>query len=354
MPIEAAVDEDPLVAALRMALLRSRELSGLAAGQLLRLSTRGLAHDHVAVEDAALAGVPVLIRVPRIKDWSFEAETRHAYETAAFSRAQHSGVTPRLLGTLPPDPTLLLGALVVERIFGSKPHLPRDLPALAECLARLHRDSPPPAQRAPLRVHDNAATETFKTIIEQAAYLDAAELPRASNEAIRNEIAKARLLVVRASAWPAIVTLTGADTHPGNFLVAPARTCFIDLERALYGNPAVDLAHATLYTSTMWDPDCAAALARADIARFYQAYFKATWLPRPETLKPWIAPLRRLVWLRTLTWCVRWRVLSRADGGWLKAQLAPPHGAHIERTIADYVDPARIAAISAELTEDLF
>ncbi len=354
MPGEAAADEDPLVTALRTALLRSRELYRLAEGRLLRIPTRSIAHDHIAVEDVTYAGLPVLLRVPRISQWSFEAETQHAYETFAFARAQHSGVTPRLLGTLPPDPALLLGALVVERIYGTKPHLPRDLASLAQCLARLHRDPPPPAQRPPLLVHDNAAVETFKIVTEQAGFIDAAHLPRAAAEAIRHEIAKARLLVVRASAWPTIITLTGTDTHPGNFLVSPERAVFVDLEKALYGNPAVDLAHATLYTSTMWDPDCAVVLAQADVARFHAAYFAAASAARAAILKPWIAPLRRLVWLRTMTWCVRWRVVSRSDNGWSKARLAPSHAAYIERTIDDYLDPARIASVSAALAEEPF
>ena len=36
---------------------------------------------------------------------------------------------------------------------------------------------------------------------------------------------------------------------------AAGRAVFVDLEKALYGSPAVDLAHASIYTSTMWDPE---------------------------------------------------------------------------------------------------
>ncbi len=348
------MSEDALLAALRNALLRSREFRALAEGQFLRLPGRGIAHDHVAIDKVAWNGVPVLIRIPRISQWSFEAEKQHAYEAAAFARAQRSGVTPRLLGTLPPDNDLQLGALIVERIYGTKPRLPRDLGAIARCLVRLHGVSAPDEPRAPLLVHENAALEVFKIITDQAGFLDAAGVSAATKNAIQSEIARVRMLVVRAKAWPTIVTLIGTDTHPGNFLVAPARTVFLDLEKALYGNPAVDLAHATLYTSTMWDPDCAVALDAGDVSRFYARYLRAIPAARAAILKPWLAPLRRLVWLRTTTWCARWRVWSRVEDGWWKARLTPAHAAHIERTIADYLDPARIAAISAALSDEQF
>ena len=109
------------------------------------------------------------------------------------------------------------------------------------------------------------------------------------------------------------------------------------------------LAHATLYTSTMWDPDCARRLAPADVSDFHAAYFAAVAPALAQAVKPWVRPLRRLVWLRTLTWCVRWRVLSRRADGWSKERLAPDHAEHIERTVADYVDADRIAAIRAGL-----
>ncbi|MGH7003520.1 MAG: hypothetical protein ACREIP_06195, partial [Alphaproteobacteria bacterium] len=70
-------------------------------------------------------------------------------------------------------------------------------------------------------------------------------------------------------------------------------------------------------------------------------------------VKPWVRPLRRLVWMRTLTWCVRWRVLSRTGSGWSKDLLAPDHAAHIERTVADYVDAERIALIRDGLNNEM-
>jgi aminoglycoside phosphotransferase (APT) family kinase protein len=339
--------EPTLLEVLRRALAASERLAPLADARLAPLPGRGVAHDHFAVEGALLDGIPIVLRVPRVSQWGLAPEQLLAYEAAAFQRAEPSGVTPRFLGTLAVQPGLAMGALAVELIAGRKPLLPRDLSLLAESLARIH-SLPVPDARAPLLVHADPVAETLKAIREQAAFVREAGLQPLAVAAIRAELATAESLALTARPAP-VLTLTGSDTHPGNFLMAQGRAMFVDLEKALYGNPAVDLAHATLYTSTMWDPDCAARLAPAEVGDFHAAYFKAVTPALAASIKPWVRPLRRLVWLRTLTWCVRWRVLSRREGGWSKERLAPDHAAHIERTVADYVDPDRIASIRAGL-----
>src|SRR5688572_22397002 len=346
------------IEALRRALAAVPRLSPLAEARLAPLPGSGVAHDHFVAEGAAVDGMRVVLRVPRVSQWGLPPEQLLAYEAAAFARAEPSGVTPRFFGTVPVQPGLPMGALAVEFIPGRKPVLPRELALLAQSLARLHA-LPVPEERAPLLVHADPVAETLKAVREQAAFLRESGLMPTAAATIRAELATAESMALTARPAP-VLTLTGSDTHPGNFLVAEDRpnrqAVFVDLEKALYGNPAVDLAHATLYTSTMWDPDCAARLAPAEVGDFYAAYFAAVPPTLAAAVKPWVRPLRRLVWLRTLTWCVRWRVLSRREGGWSKARLTPGHTAHIERTVEDYVDPDRIASIRAGLDEegDLF
>ncbi|MCW5773779.1 MAG: phosphotransferase, partial [Rhodospirillaceae bacterium] len=252
-----------------------------------------------------------------------------------------------------PAEGLPMGALAVERIDGPKPSLPRDLPAIAKCLARLHGlPVPEAAARAPLLVNVDPIGETLRAVREQATFLREAGLRPMAAAAVSAELARAEGLTATARP-PALLTLIGSDTHPGNFLLPRRRhAVFVDLEKAQYGNPAIDLAHATLYTSTMWDPDCATRLSAGDVADFHAAYFAAVPRAFAERLKPWIAPMRRLIWLRTTTWCIRWRVLSRREDGWSKARLSPDHAAHIDRTVEDYVDPERIAAIRETLDAD--
>lgn len=346
------MSDPPLIDALRRALAAVPRLAPLAAARMAPLPGRGVAHDHFAVDDATLDGLAVVLRVPRVSQWGWAAERQLAYEAAAFARAEPSGATPRFLGLVPVQPGLPMGALAVARIAGRKPRLPRDLSLLAESLARIHAlPVPDPPARAPLRVHADPIAETLTAIREQAAFARKADLAPTAAAAIQAELATAERMALTARPAP-VLTLTGTDTHPGNFLVAHGRAVFVDLEKALYGNPAVDLAHATLYTSTMWDPDCAARLAPAEVGDFHATYFAAVAPALAAAVKPWVRPLRRLVWMRTLTWCVRWRVLSRRTGGWSKERLAPDHAAHIERTVADYVDPDRIASIRAGLDSE--
>jgi hypothetical protein len=341
--------ETPFSDVLRRALAAVPRLAPLTDARLVPLPGRGIAHDHYAAEGVTLDQMPVVLRVPRVSQWGMAPERQLEYEAAAFARAAPSGATPRLLGALPAQADLPMGALAVERIVGEKPRLPRDLPALARSLARIHAmPVPEPEHRAPLLVHADPLAETLKVIREQAGFLREAALEPMAAAAINAELARAESAAMTAQP-PPVIRLTGTDTHPGNFLIGAGRAVFVDLEKALYGNPAIDLAHATLYTSTMWDPDCAARLAPAEVGGFYAEYFAAVAPELAAAIEPWVRPIRRLVWLRTLTWCVRWRVLSRRAGGWSKERLSPDHAAHIERTVADYVDPDRIASIRAGL-----
>jgi Ser/Thr protein kinase RdoA (MazF antagonist) len=342
------MSRDRLADALSRALAQCDDLATLSRARLEPLSGRGIAHDHFAVVGATLHGLAVVLRVPRVSQWGLAPAQQLAYEAAAFARAQPSGVTPHLLGTVPAQPSLPMGALAVERIDGRKPRLPNDMPAIAQSLARIHALAVPgEAARPPLRVHANPVPETLEAIREQAVFLGRAGLSPLAAAGIRAELMRAESMALTAQP-PSVLALIGSDTHPGNFLMqGRRRAVFVDLEKALYGNPAIDLAHATLYTSTMWDPDCAAQLMPGEVAEFYDTYFGAVPPDLAAAIKPWVRPLRRLIWLRTLTWCVRWRVLSRGENGWSKERLAPDHAAHIERTVADYVDPDRIAAIRA-------
>jgi len=352
----SAMSEPAIIDDLRRALAADARLAPLAEARLVPLPGCGVAHEHVVAEGGTIEGVPAILRVPCVSQWGMAPAAQLAYEAAAFARAAPSGVTPRFIGTLPVQAGLPMGALAVEYIKGAKPLLPRALARLAASLARIHALAvPPPEARAPLLVHDDPIAETLKAIREQAAFMREAGLAAPATAAIRAELATAEASAMTARPAP-VLTLTGSDTHPGNFLLEKGgRAVFVDLEKALYGNPAVDLAHATLYTSTMWDPDCAQRLASAEVRDFYAAYSAAA-PALAAAIKPWVRPLRRLVWLRTLTWCVRWRVLSRQRGGWSKDRLDPAHVAHIERTVADYVSPERIAAIRDGLDHegDLF
>jgi Ser/Thr protein kinase RdoA (MazF antagonist) len=129
---------------------------------------------------------------------------------------------------------------------------------------------------------------------------------------IEEEIAWARRFAEKSAGTTQPVTLVATDTHPGNYVVREdGRAFIVDLEKALYGAPAIDLAHCTLYTSTTWDLEAGVEIGTADVADFYRYYLGHISPLLEYELEPWLMPLRRLTWLRSTTWSAKWRVQSR-------------------------------------------
>ena len=321
---------------------------GLAAADLVPLPMKGVAHDHLA-----LAGRDLVVRVPRLSQWSMPAEAALAYQAEGFRRVAPSGVTPDLHAVLPPVDLLPRGALVVDFVEGRAPRLPDELPALARTLAAIHRvPTIPPRRRPPLADHaPNPIAATVSLLDNHARFLDEGVAP-AIAAMLRDDLAWAHGLAREAEAAPvsAPITLVTTDTHPGNFLVGSDGVArFVDLEKVLYGLPAIDLAHATLYTSTQWDREVMATLDEGDLQRFHGAYAAAVGPAAWARLEPWIVPARRLTWLRTTLWAVRWRALAASDPDWSSDRIDPSLIAHIQSRVADFTAPETIVRMRAEL-----
>ena len=312
------------------------------------LTTKGISHDHWRLGDSGL-----VLRVPRMSQWGMTAEAQLAYEAAAFERASASGHCPALRDTIPTSDVLPRGALVVELIVGRPPQLPADLDAIVDAFVAIHSLAvPPPEARAPLQSHDAPVSATLAVIDDQAAYLADAQLPDAARAALVDELAWARAFAKQGEPDMALC-LVGTDTHPGNFLIDDdGRAWFVDLEKALYGAPPIDLAHATLAVATGWDPDCACRLSRQQIAAFYRTYLDRIGPARAQELRPWLLPLRRLTWLRTMTWFARWQAAWQTSDH--PAARDAAMSAHIARHIAASFDVDAIAQARSEwLAPDL-
>lgn len=210
-------------------------------------------------------------------------------------------------------------------------------------------------------MHADAVFGTLRFIETQAVCLPEAGLAVEAARQIDDELDWARRFAAESHGRNQPITLVGTDTHPGNFLVEPSgRAVFVDLEKSLYGSPAIDLAHASVYTSTMWDPEIAAVLDPATVEAFYARYLARVPTPLAEALRPWLAPLRRLTWLRTTTWCAKWRVeaakapATTGSTRWHSAWSAERHDAGliagVRARIDDYFDPDTIARIRTEWT----
>jgi phosphotransferase family enzyme len=313
------------------------------AADLVLMTAKGVHHDHYR-----LAGRGLILRVPRSTPWAGQAEEQLRNEAEAFRRAAPARVTPRLLAVLPPSETLSRGALLVEEIAGRPPHLPKDLPAIAVTLARLHRlPLLSRAARPPLPDHGEAGP--FATILamiaQQRSHLDAARVAPETRAALDAEFAWAGAYVAGIRPIEEPLSLVGTDTHPGNFVIRPeGEAVLVDLERVCYGSPAIDLAHATLYTSTTWDIEVQAVLSRADVEGFYRYYLGTLDEAGTRALRWFLLPARRLTWLRTMLWAARWRALMESEAFPVDPRLAD----HISRRLEDFFAPETVARVRAE------
>ena len=161
-----------------------------------------------------------------------------------------------------------------------------------------------------------------------------------------------------------MVAPTVYDSHPGNFLIDKAgKATIVDLEKALYGSPGVDLAHTTVYSSTTWDLDVYAELTLSEVAAFYRHYLdivaEAGAQGLAASLRPWLIPMRRLLFLRAITWCVMWSVqhqgeakdagaLQQGGSDWSAAKSEAALIAHVAERVAEYLRPDILARMCSE------
>jgi len=311
----------------------------LGADEVVPMTAKGVNHDHYRLGHTGLVA-----RVPRATPWAGDAAAQLANEAAAFERAQPAGITPRLTAALPPSPALPRGALVVEEIVGRLVHLPADLPTIAQALARLHAlPVPPPSARAPLPDHgiEGPWAATLAMIAQQRDFLSQVDLAPATRAALEDEFTEAERYAARITPLEQPLALVGTDTHPGNFVMRDRDAVLVDLERVCYGSPAIDLAHATLYTSTTWDLEVQAVLTPDDVADFYREYLALVGPERATALRPWLLPARRLTWLRTMMWAVRLRALTERG----ELALAPALARHVANRLSDFFAPATVARV---------
>lgn len=306
-------------------------LAELRAGRAL--PAVGTAHGHVLLRDGRLA------RVAYAHEGDPTAAARLLAQAAAFRHLEPAGYSPRLHEIVEPGPGLPGGALIVDFIDGRAPRLPHELPALAATLARIHA-LPLPDAASPIPRQVNPFLATLEPIEANAArFLDRAVTDPEAREIVAGEVRLARAAAAALAARPQPLAVALADTHPGNFLVDRAGVAwFVDLEKVHVGSPAIDLAHATLPTSTLWDPKIGVVLSPEDVGCFNEAYLAAIGVAA-AALRPWLMPMRRLTWLRTTLFMARWRVQTRSPrdpsdpAQWSDAGLSPDMKAHVDATI---------------------
>ena len=313
------------------------------------LPATGTAHGHVRLRDGRLA------RIAYAYENDPTAAARLHQQAEAFRYLQRAGCTPRLYDVVEPRAGLPGGALIVDFIEGRAPRLPDELDAMAETLAAIHALPLPPAT-SPIPRQTNPFLETLQAVEMNAArFLDKAVPDPEARAEIADELGAMRALVPTLGRLAQPLTVALADTHPGNFIVDDKGTAwFVDLEKVHVGSPAIDLAHATLPTSTLWHPDVGKLLTRAEVQSFYDDYLALLTRARAEALAPWLMPLRRLTWLRTTMFMARWRVETRAPRDpanttqWSDAGLEPKMKRHIDARIDQCFERETIRSIRSE------
>ncbi len=310
------------------------------------LPDKGLAHDHVR-----LVGSGMLARIPKQSQMGLDAAHNLAYQCACFERAATGGHTPELHGRLATSLELPRGALLVEEIVGRPASLPGDLKAIASTLASLHSLALPDApKRPPLLDAPDPLQDLYDEIAAQAAYLQQAQVAPEVARAIATE--RETLLGLCAKTPRPPRRFIAFDGHPGNFIVRPdGRAMLVDLEKCRYAYPGLDLAHATLYTSTTWDLETHATLSHSEVIAFYREWSLAVGA-NAQSAVGWHGPLRRAMWLWSVTWCAKWRVLSKQapNGGasgedWSERHSADALVRHVRDRVDHYLSPDVVAQV---------
>lgn len=302
----AAMTTDLDLRNLHAELTKLKTLPMFALEDLIRLPARGLTHDHVLLGERMRKGKRLLARVPRLIRRDIKPEDALSIQAESFRRAAPSRHTPGLHCHLDPSPRLPNGALIVDAVDGRAAVLPKDLPQIAETLASVHR-LPAPDEMEPLAWIARPVEALVRLIEDQAEFIPALVRNNQACAILEEELKWARAFAAEHGRAPLQPTLVLTDTHPGNYVIQKdGRAIFVDMEKTQYGSPAIDLAHASLYTSVTWDPDVTGELGNEDLAGFYDTYRTAVPPSLARALEPWFLPFRRLTWLRTMTWGCRW------------------------------------------------
>jgi Phosphotransferase enzyme family len=323
----------PTPAALAAALTAHGAHGRVRAGDLVELPRRGLAHRHWR-----LRGQGVLLRAPLHGGGSAAAVL--ARQAEAFRRVSASGHAPRLYGAIAPAERLPGGALIVEEIRGRAPVVPRDVAALAAALAAIHAlPLPPESAQAPLPSPADFFADTLATIERhlESAWPTLGHALRthfaAERDWARHAVAE-QGPALRASPRALVVT----DAHPRNFILrADGRAVCVDLEKAMYGAPAIDLAHTMLPAAIAWGRQ-GERVSAADRERFLNEYFKRRGAAAERAIRPTFPTFQRLTALRTMAAFAAFRA---GGAGRVLGQAAQRLA---QRAIAQALDPKHLAA----------
>tara|TARA_B110000467_G_C18031713_1_gene321069 strand:- start:21 stop:656 length:636 start_codon:yes stop_codon:yes gene_type:complete len=138
-----------------------------------------------------------------------------------------------------------------------------------------------------------------------------------------------------------------SDAHPGNFrILDDGRAVFVDLEKPAYSCPTIDLAHAVIGISSAWDPEAGLVLSAKDRQAFVDAWLDSVSASVAAAAEPRILMARRAVWLRTISFFMKWRKESAVQGPWSAERLGKKAASHFRSHVDASLSEAAIMAAS--------
>ena len=216
------------------------------------------------------------------------------YEFSALRALEPSGRTPRAIFC---DPSM--HCLVMEHLPGRPLQYETDLEIAAEIFADIHALPPAPGLIEP----ENPLRAIIDECREMVAHYY--EWDQADPEVVRLLETLEKEISSKDLTAPAGLRkcIVNTEVNSGNFLINPGgRSYLIDWEKPLISEPAQDLGHFLVPTTTFWKTDV--ILTPEEIRHFVRCYERAV-AGRFETASLWSRlPLYFTVTcLRGVTWC---------------------------------------------------
>ena len=299
----------------------SVEALGLNAEPLRPLRLRSLSHEHVRVSNFGVVRMPITL--PTDQHWTEWAD----FQARAYGTLGRAGLSPKFYASIDSCPALPFGGVLVSYAPGRLPRLPRDYPALARFLAKIHALPVPPRDMCGLAYHSEPLLAVMQEVRDQAKYLSEAPISEGTRKMLEAELTWldgfAQSGWVRMGAPPFGLTIGRA--HSGDFVIKEdGEAVLLDVENLHYGLSILDVGALSIYPATVWDMGVKSDLDEADILDFNRHYLDALPGSFRAHYAPWLAVGRRLATLRLLTWCCLWLVRHRRPGDQWAADKRPP------------------------------
>lgn len=319
---------------------------GLNAEPLRPLRLRSLSHEHVRVSNFGVVRMPITL--PNDQHWSDWAN----FQAEAYGTLSRLNLAPRFYAALDSCPALPLGGALVEFIQGRLPRLPKDYPALARFLAKMHQMPIPPAEMRGLPYHSEPLLAVMQEVFDSALYLNEAPIAEGTRKILEAELTWldgfAQSGWVRLGAPPMGLTLGRA--HLGDFMIREdGEAVLLDVENVHYGLCILDVAALSIYPATVWDMGVKGDLAEIDVVEFNRHYLEALPKAYRTHFAPWLQAARRIATLRLLTWCCMWLVRHRRPGDpWAADKRPPGINTHMLNQAKHFVSEPVVSALRSE------